>query len=151
MNNQKGFVNIILIIIAVVVLITTGAIVVTNKSNLDLIFPNNQTPVDSFVDTSVDSPVGVPVVNPTEPTCGDGICEGEESMEVCPQCDPIEGSNFCPIICHVRCPEDCTDSGQTCGNGICDDNEYGPYVIQDGIIPDHSGKTYCPQDCPASI
>jgi hypothetical protein len=149
MNNQKGFVNITLIIIAVVVLITAGAIVATNKSNFDLIFPNNQTPIDNPTDTPIDTPV----VNPTESTCGDGICEGEESMEVCPQCDPIEGSNSCPTICHVRCPEDCvTGIGeQTCGNGICDNNEYGPYIIQDGIIPDHSGKTYCPQDCPASI
>jgi len=38
-----------------------------------------------------------------------------------------------------------------CGNNICDDNEYGPYVVQDGITPDNSGKTYCLEDCPASI
>ena len=77
--------------------------------------------------------------------------KAKEHMEKCPvEVDCGATPNQEKIKCvNNKCVVS-TSSG-TCGNGICEDKEYGPYVIIDGRHPDISNKIFCPDDCPSSI
>lgn len=78
-------------------------------------------------------------VQPSEvwlPTCGNGVCEKEESKDSCPGdcCSPC-GDGVCDmeVPCEETCPEDCC----YCGDGQC------------GQCPDMSPETVatCAEDC----
>ena len=68
-----------------------------------------------------------------EITCGDGVCEGDESKSNCPQ-DCVEcGDGLCEgDEDKDSCPDDCA----ICGDGVCDAHE---------VLSLHG--TSCPEDC----
>jgi len=88
-------------------------------------------------------------------TCGNGVCDYVENMTNCTQdcpcgngiCEPGWGDD------NSNCPSDCLP---TCGNGVCDDGEWGVtycfvdcYVpCGDGICDSNENHGLCPQDCP---
>ncbi|MGI6443538.1 MAG: InlB B-repeat-containing protein [Candidatus Dojkabacteria bacterium] len=71
----------------------------------------------------------------TPPSCGDGICSGEETAENCPEdCPSVCGDGICsPDEDAQSCPEDCPS---VCGDGICGDGE---------------DSENCPEDCGAPV
>jgi hypothetical protein len=71
---------------------------------------------------------GMCVGEPDEPTCGDGVCEGDETATSCPQdCDtdgPQCGDGVCdPDEDADTCPSDCDTDDPVCGNNIVEGDE----------------------------
>jgi hypothetical protein len=69
-------------------------------------------------------------VSSTDPSCGDGTCNGAETRITCPEdCSAGECGDFiCNVGERIDCPEDCPG---ICGDGTCNRNE----------------RTTCPSDC----
>ena len=59
----------------------------------------------------------------TDPWCGDGECNGDETPRDCPEdCSWYQcGNGICEGGEPVTCPEDCHE--QSCGNGMCESHE----------------------------
>ncbi len=74
---------------------------------------------------------------PGEGRCGDGVCDGPEDAETCPQdcaqATPPPTETPVPAV-RTPEPEATTPSGGRCGDGICDEME-------------QKDSTLCPQDC----
>ncbi len=92
-----------------------------------------------------------------EPWCGDGLCNGDESCQTCPddcdECPPDCGDDVCDEgeTC-ADCPDDC---GACCGNGQCDNGETCATCQQDcgsccgnGQCDNGEDSCSCLQDCP---
>jgi hypothetical protein len=75
-------------------------------------------------------------------SCGDGVCEGFDTAENCPEdCGTYRCANFTRDGTVV---EKCA----TCGNGICEDGERcTPSAISDNMATSDCGGLYCPEDC----
>ncbi|MFH1358596.1 MAG: hypothetical protein ABIH37_01780 [archaeon] len=80
--------------------------------------------------------------------CGCNCISNKTKETICP-------AVYCPIDCKIINGE-CTkiyinDKAKlktSCGDGYCNTTiEFGNFAIQDNILPDLSGRTYCPEDC----
>ena len=99
----------------------------------------------------------------TSDTCGNGICESNETSVSCPSdctivsgcgngvCDAGETSQTCPSDCAVA---------STCGNGVCDEGEtYATCsldcsrgaVCGDNVCDEGESTQTCPSDCPRVV
>ena len=68
-------------------------------------------------------------------SCGNGVCEPEESSFICPEdCGSLCGNGKCDVTDLTICPWDCNLTFE-CGNGVCENGEY---------------YDTCPEDCPPS-
>ena len=97
---------------------------------------------------------------PTDPTCGDGACNGDETCEGCPgdcgACAAVCGDGACngAEAC-ATCPGDCGVCAGACGDGACDAGEDCASCPGDcGACPVNCGDDTCDADetcdnCPA--
>ncbi len=74
-----------------------------------------------------DCPESDPGCSGTDPYCGDGNCDTDESYETCPE-DCQEGSYCGDGVCgddeyYSNCPDDCTD--EACSSCLYDFTDYG--------------------------
>lgn len=70
------------------------------------------------------------------PVCGNGVLEGEEECEVgsfvdCTTVCGSTGRGACTDDCTVPAPEACTPPQEACGNGVDDDCDGSPEVLDD--------------------
>ncbi len=74
----------------------------------------------------------------SEHRCGDGVCDGPENPQNCPQ-DCACGDGICDAAENPRnCPQDCPPTEGKCGDGLCDEFE-------------QKNPDLCPQDCAAQV
>jgi cysteine-rich repeat protein len=94
--------------------------------------------------------------------CGDGMCEGMETCETCPEdcgeCPPECGDGVCngDETCET-CPEDCGECPPECGDGVCEGDETCetcpedcgecPPECGDGVCEGDETCGTCPEDC----
>ncbi|MCG3173513.1 MAG: hypothetical protein GMKNLPBB_01710 [Myxococcota bacterium] len=87
------------------------------------------------------------------PICGDLFCNGDETLESCPEdCRPICGNTLCQKgETLASCPQDCKEF---CGDGRCEGVETIQDCRQDCILQCGNGtcdngetKANCPGDC----
>ena len=114
---------------------------------------------------------------PTGSTCGDSVCDPDESTATCPaDCPPADvcGDGVCsgsedPVSCSADCPDVCGDAlcsgaegtascpddcGSACGDGVCNGGENAascdtdcPSVCGDSLCTGSEDTTSCTQDC----
>jgi len=100
------------------------------------------------------------VDNSVEPRCGDGICNGGETPETCP--DDCGQPAYCGDgECNggetsATCPEDCGEVASICGDGVCDADETPETCPKDCAVGPSCGdgrcngdetEVTCPEDC----
>lgn len=78
----------------------------------------------------------ITVIDPSDPYCGDGVCNGQETHDTCPQdcsADPYCGDGICNgQETNETCPSDCSCSseGTNCPAACPDDNEPDTVALQ---------------------
>ena len=91
---------------------------------------------------------------PTNPVCGDGVCNGDEDPVSCPaDCPDVCGDGLCSgAEDTATCSEDC---GSLCGDGVCNGSEDPascaadcPDVCGDGVCSGGETPISCSADCP---
>jgi hypothetical protein len=89
-----------------------------------------------------------------EDTCGNGVCDGDDTLQNCPQdCwDCGDGNCTSPFENATSCPQDCTE----CGDGLCTNGETAhdcpqdcDAVCPDGYCTHDENPSTCPLDCSA--
>ncbi|MFT3696958.1 MAG: hypothetical protein QM831_27700 [Kofleriaceae bacterium] len=104
-----------------------------------------------------------PAAHETGPNCGDGVCEGDETVDSCAAdcarcgdlvCSEGEDHTSCPVDCKAGCDGPIEDCGATsCGDEVCGDGEtldncpQDCWVCGDGMCSGPETETNCAVDC----
>ena len=105
--------------------------------------------------------VAIEDVQVLDPYCGDGVCNGGETITMCTIDCSRCGDGMCDMLENAeRCPSDCSQSASTCGDGLCTAPENTQNCATDclptqpstGFCGDHTcqlteSKESCSVDC----